>query len=63
MTTSLNPAGGEKEPAAAAAPALRKRAETNKHVGNRKLRALGWEPRYPTFQSAMNDNVLQSFGF
>jgi nucleoside-diphosphate-sugar epimerase len=41
----------------------RKRAETNKHVSNRKLRSLGWEPRYPTFQSAMNGNVLSSFGF
>jgi nucleoside-diphosphate-sugar epimerase len=27
----------------------RKRAWTNKQVSNKKLRSLGWEPRYPTF--------------
>lgn len=41
----------------------RKRGESNKHVSNRKLRALGWEPRYPTFESAMTESILPSFGF
>jgi nucleoside-diphosphate-sugar epimerase len=41
----------------------RKRGESNKHVSNRKLRALGWEPRYPTFESAMRESILPSFGF
>jgi nucleoside-diphosphate-sugar epimerase len=41
----------------------RKRGESNKHVSNRKLRALGWEPRYPTFEGAMSENILPSFGF
>lgn len=41
----------------------RKRGETNKQVSNRKLRALGWQPRYPTFESAMTESILPSFGF
>jgi hypothetical protein len=32
-------------------------------VSNRKMRGLGWEPRYPTFESAMSKNILPSFGF
>jgi nucleoside-diphosphate-sugar epimerase len=43
--------------------ARRKRGESNKQVSNRKLRALGWQPRYPTFQCAMSENILPSFGF
>jgi nucleoside-diphosphate-sugar epimerase len=50
------------------APALEapfpwKRGESNKHVSNQKLRGLGWEPRYPTFESAMTESILPSFGF
>jgi nucleoside-diphosphate-sugar epimerase len=41
----------------------RKRGESNKQVSNRKLRALGWEPRYPTFEIAMTESILPSFGF
>lgn len=41
----------------------RKRGESNKHVSNGKLRALGWEPRYPDFESAMTESILPSFGF
>jgi nucleoside-diphosphate-sugar epimerase len=40
-----------------------KRGQSNKRVSNRKLRALGWEPRYPTFEIAMSENILPSFGF
>ncbi|HEX4629891.1 MAG TPA: NAD-dependent epimerase/dehydratase family protein [Chthoniobacterales bacterium] len=40
-----------------------KRGQSNKRVSNRKLRALGWEPRYPTFEVAMSDSILPSFGF
>jgi nucleoside-diphosphate-sugar epimerase len=40
----------------------RKRGESNKQVSNRKLRALGWAPRYPTFESAMTESILPSFG-
>jgi nucleoside-diphosphate-sugar epimerase len=40
-----------------------KRGVTHKQVSNRKLRALGWEPRYPTFESAMTESILPSFGF
>ena len=39
------------------------RAESNKQVSNRKLRALGWTPRYPSFESAMEESILPSFGF
>ena len=41
----------------------RKRGASNKQVSNRKLRALGWTPRYPTFESAMTESILPSFGF
>jgi nucleoside-diphosphate-sugar epimerase len=40
-----------------------KRGRTNKRVSNGKLRALGWAPRYPTFQAAMSESILPSFGF
>jgi nucleoside-diphosphate-sugar epimerase len=41
----------------------RKRGDSNKRVSNKKLRALGWEPRYPDFGVAMTESVLPSFGF
>ena len=41
----------------------RKRGDSNKRVSNEKLRALGWEPRYPNFGVAMTGSVLPSFGF
>jgi nucleoside-diphosphate-sugar epimerase len=41
----------------------RKRGDSNKRVSNRKLRALGWEPRYPNFSAAMKESILPSFGF
>lgn len=40
-----------------------KRGRSNKQVSNGKLRALGWEPRYPTFEAAMTKSILPSFGF
>ncbi len=40
----------------------RKRGASNKRVSNRKLRALGWEPRYSTFAAAMIESVFPSFG-
>ena len=44
-------------------PAIsRKRGQSNKRVSNAKLRALGWEPRYPTFEAAMTKSILPSFG-
>lgn len=36
----------------------RKRGDGNKRVSNKKLRALGWTPRYPTFADAMRDSIL-----
>jgi nucleoside-diphosphate-sugar epimerase len=43
--------------------AVRKRGESNKRVSNKKLRALGWELRYPNLARAMTESVLPSFGF
>jgi nucleoside-diphosphate-sugar epimerase len=40
-----------------------RRSQSNKQVSNAKLRALGWEPRYPTFEAAMTNSILPSFGF
>jgi nucleoside-diphosphate-sugar epimerase len=41
---------------------VRKRGESNKRVSNSKLRALGWEPKYPNFAEGMEKSVLPSFG-
>jgi nucleoside-diphosphate-sugar epimerase len=49
--------------APAKAAAGRKRGDSNKRVSNKKLRALGWEPRYPNFGVAMAESILPSFGF
>lgn len=40
-----------------------RRGQSNKWVSNAKLRGLGWEPRYPTFEAAMTESILPSFGF
>lgn len=45
-------------PAVFAQTGERKRGASNKRVSNQKLRALGWEPRFPTFQSGMETSVL-----
>ncbi len=36
----------------------RKRGDSNKRVSNKKLRALGWSPCYPTFADGMRESVL-----
>jgi nucleoside-diphosphate-sugar epimerase len=38
-----------------------KRGESNKRVSNKKLRTLGWAPRYPNLGVAMMESVLPSF--
>jgi nucleoside-diphosphate-sugar epimerase len=40
----------------------RKRAWTNKKVANAKLRALGWEPRFPTFRAGIERILALDFG-
>ena len=37
----------------------RKRGWTNKRVSNKKLRALGWEPRYPSFREGLTDVLTE----
>ena len=37
----------------------RKRGWTNKRVSNKKLRALGWEPRYPSFREGLTDMLTE----
>ncbi|MEO5720716.1 MAG: NAD-dependent epimerase/dehydratase family protein [Chthoniobacterales bacterium] len=44
-------------PASSTAP-LRRRGNSNKRVSSARLHALGWTPRYPTFQSAMAESIL-----
>jgi nucleoside-diphosphate-sugar epimerase len=39
----------------------RKRGDSNKRVGNGKLRASGWTPRYPDFAQGMEKSVLLTF--
>jgi nucleoside-diphosphate-sugar epimerase len=39
----------------------RKRGESNKRVSNAKLRALGWVPRYSTFEEAIGKSILPTF--
>jgi nucleoside-diphosphate-sugar epimerase len=41
----------------------RKRGDSNKRVSNKKLRALGWTPRYPNLVVAMTESILPSFEF
>ena len=48
-------------PARRAAPGERKRGASNKRVSNQKLRALGWEPKFPTFPIGMETSVLPAF--
>ncbi len=43
--------------------AKRKRGDSNKRVSNKKLRDLGWNPRFPDFSAGMTKSVLPSFGF
>jgi nucleoside-diphosphate-sugar epimerase len=50
-------------PTAPADAVASKRGESNKRVSNEKLRAVGWTPRYPTFEVAMSESILESFGF
>ncbi len=45
-------------PAPTSASAVRKRSDSNKRVSNAKLRALGWRPRYATFEVGMKESVL-----
>jgi nucleoside-diphosphate-sugar epimerase len=45
-------------PAVAKSTSNRKRGESNKRVSNAKLRALGWNPRYPNFAEGMGKSVL-----
>ncbi len=45
-------------PAVVARPAERKRGVSNKRISNRKLRAFGWEPKFPTFAIGMERSVL-----
>jgi nucleoside-diphosphate-sugar epimerase len=39
----------------------RKRGASNKRVSNRRLRGLGWEPKFPTFQIGMETSVLPAY--
>jgi nucleoside-diphosphate-sugar epimerase len=50
-------------PATGATSQSGRRGQSNKRVSNRKFRALGWTPRYPTFEVAMKESILPSFGF
>ena len=49
-------------PPVADAPGKRKRGASNKRVSNQKLRMLGWEPKFPTFQIGMETSVLPAAG-
>ncbi len=48
-------------PAVANEPGERKRGASDKRVSNRKLRALGWEPKFPSFQRGMEESVLPAY--
>lgn len=49
---------GRPLPPAAESTAQRKRGVSNKRVNNAKLRSLGWQPRFPTFASGMENSLL-----
>jgi nucleoside-diphosphate-sugar epimerase len=46
------------KPPTGVASKSRKRGNSNKRVSNKKLRALGWRPKYETFQKAMRESIL-----
>jgi nucleoside-diphosphate-sugar epimerase len=48
-------------PPVGTAKAKRKRGASNKRVSNAKLRAFGWNLRYPTFVEGMEKSVLAGF--
>lgn len=48
-------------PALVDRPAGRKRGASNKRVSNRRLRALGWQPKFPTFEMGMERSVLPAY--
>ncbi|MDQ2918732.1 MAG: NAD-dependent epimerase/dehydratase family protein [Verrucomicrobiota bacterium] len=49
-------------PSTAAAATERKRGNSNKRVSSEKLQALGWAPRYSTFEIAMAESILPAAG-
>lgn len=48
-------------PAVSERPGGRKRGPGNKRVSNRKLRALGWKPKFPSFAIGMERSVLPAY--
>lgn len=40
----------------------RRRGQSNKRVSSAKLQALGWSPRYPTFEIGMRESILPAAG-
>ena len=46
------------EPPTGVAAISRKRGGGNKRISNEKLRAFGWEPRYPSFAQGIEESVL-----
>lgn len=52
---------GRPVPREADAVRERKRGSSDKRVSNRKLRALGWDPRYPNLAAGMEESVLPAF--
>jgi nucleoside-diphosphate-sugar epimerase len=52
---------GRPVPPATGQTSERKRGASNKRVSNRKLRALGWTPEFPTFKIGMEKSVLPAY--
>jgi len=48
-------------PAVVARSSERKRGSSNKRVSNQRLRALGWEPKFPTRPIGMERSVLPAY--
>jgi nucleoside-diphosphate-sugar epimerase len=46
------------EPPSGKSASQRKRGASNKRVSNKKLRKLGWGPKYPSMAEAMEENIL-----
>lgn len=49
-------------PPTSEAAAERKRGKSNKRVSSQKLQALGWQPAFPTFETAMTNSILPQLG-
>jgi hypothetical protein len=58
LATKLQRDWSPEAPARSTSSSPRKRGNSNKRVSNAKLRALDWQPRFPSFADGMEKSVF-----